>query len=92
MIDEFTADGCGKSFCPIADLHPFARWRKAESSILRDNRRAVVGNRRRLIGDPGLIKILSDRVNDPFALLVGTKPEAPDRRFRRDRSIVFLNE
>jgi hypothetical protein len=33
MIHKFTADACGKTLCPIADLNPFARWRKVESSI-----------------------------------------------------------
>ena len=52
----------------------------------------MVGYRRRFIGDTGLIEIFSDRINDPFAVFVGTKREAPDGRFGRDRPVILFNE
>src|SRR5690348_1386584 len=34
MIHKVTADACGKTLRPVADLHPFARRRKVESPLL----------------------------------------------------------
>src|ERR1700758_3409735 len=92
MIDKFTADTCDKTPWPEADLNPFPGRGKLESPILRKYRRAVVGHWRRLVSDSGLIEILSDRVDDPFAIFIRTEPVAADRRFRRYRAIAAPDE
>jgi hypothetical protein len=52
----------------------------------------MVSYRRLFVGNTGLIEIFSDRINGPFAVLVGTKRETPDLRFGRDHPVVFSDE
>lgn len=33
MIQKVTADACRKTLRPVADLNPFAGWRKVESPV-----------------------------------------------------------
>ena len=58
--------------------------------MLRDNPRAVVGYRRRIVDHSGLIKIVPYRVGDPLAVLIRTERVAADRGLGRDRSIAIL--
>src|ERR1700751_2623605 len=92
MIDEFTANFRGETLRPETDLYSFARGRETESAILCDDRRTVIGHRRRLVGDPWLIKIVPCCVDDPFAILVRAERVAADRRLRRDGSIGIPDE
>ena len=70
MIDEFTTDLRREAVRAKTDLHAFAGWGEGEMAILGSNRRAVIGYRRRFVGDSGLIEIVSCRVGDPLAVLL----------------------
>ena len=60
--------------------------------MLRDNPRAVVGYRWRIVGHSGLIEIVSYRVSDPLAVPIRTEFVPADRGLGRDRSITILDE
>jgi hypothetical protein len=92
MVNEFAADLCCESLRTETDLDAFPRRRKVESSILFDDGGAMIGYRRSGVGHPMGIQILSNRVFDPFAVLVRTERVAADGRLRSDSSIAAFDE
>ena len=60
--------------------------------MLRDNPRAVVVYRRRIVSHSGPIKIIPYRIGDPLAVLIRTEFIPADRGLGRGRSIAILYE
>src|SRR5229473_3096617 len=92
VIDELVGYLRGEPLRSDAHRDAFARGRKIEPAVLCANGRAVISHRGRLVGDPGLIEVVSYRVDDPLAVLLLAERIAADRRLRGDRSIAVLDE
>jgi hypothetical protein len=74
------------------ELRRVSRAGTTDFSGLRPTGSAVIGHRRRFVGQAWLIEIFSGRIFDPFTVFARTECVAADRRLRSDGPIGILDE